>query len=139
MGICTLEEFDLPLTVSLGYDVEWTDQFEHSPVPQIARKTLTGTTVFETLFPNSSGQKITLKCGWFTQTIVNQLLQIRDRVTQSSMQLTLCDGTVFTDVLLAYHLGPPVIIVPHLIMPDYGELDADAEYFDVTLVLMDAS
>lgn len=134
-----LEDFDIPLVVSLGENCEWEDEFKHSPVKQVLRKTITGLSVFETLFPNNSGQVITLNCGWFDSTVIAELLQIRDRTTQSTMELTLCDGRVFTDVLLAYHLGPPVIITPHLIMPDYSELNAGAEFFDVKLILIDAS
>ena len=136
MADAILAELSLPETVNLGEDVEWIDEFEHSPVPQQVRKTLDGGIVVETISPNDTNQKVTVKCGWFNRTTLNQLLNIRDRTTQSTMTLTLCDGRVL-NVLLAYHLGPPVIVTPHLIVPEYSDAEARyEEWYDISLVFI---
>ena len=137
MADATLVETSLPETVNLGSDCEWVDEFEWTGIPQQVRKTLQGNVVTETISPPGGGQTITLKCGWHNRATLNQLLSIRDRTTQSSMTLTLCDGRIKT-VILAHHLGPPVIVVPHLIVPEYTDAETRyADWYDITLVFTD--
>lgn len=134
MADATLVDTVIPVTVNLGQDVEWIDEFDWSPMPQQVRSTLDGAIVVETLGNISAGQTITVKCGWHNRSTIDDLIDIRDRSVQTQMTLTLCDSRAFT-VVLAFHLGPPVKITPHLVVPEYTDAENRyADWYDVTLV-----
>jgi len=136
MGIATLEDTSIPLTVTLGEDCVWKDQWDWTPVPQKVRLTIDGTAVVETIAPNSATQPITLHCSWLNKATVDDLIQLRDRADQTVMTLTLCDGTT-KSVLFSHHKGIPIKVRPTLERPDYVNIP-DPDWYDVTLNLFDA-
>ena len=133
---CTLVDTGLPLSITLGKDVIWGNEWDWTGVPQKVRKTLNGAAVVETLSPNSATQPITLKCGWQRKSVIDQLVSMRDRTDQTVMDLTLCDGRV-KEVLFDHEGGNPVEVTPIVEMSDYTDT-ASPDYFEVTLYLFDA-
>jgi hypothetical protein len=137
MADATIEDFSIPLTVNIGNNVIWGDEWDWTPIPQKVRQTIDGGAVVETLGPASTLQTITLKCNWLSKAKVDQLVQLRDRTTQSVMTLTLCDGRT-KDILFSHEKGPPVQVVPVMERPDYTAAPNPDEY-DVILNCFDAT
>lgn len=142
MADCELEE-DAgvvgALTVNLGSDCIWEDEFKWTPISQSVRKAIDGTCIVEIINPTDAAQLITLECGWQPMSVVENLITIRDRDgdEQLLMTLTLCDGRTKT-VLWDHAKGEPLQIVPVLPRPDYaGQLSPD--WYTVRLFLFDAT
>ena len=133
---CTLIDTGLPLTINLGKDVIWVDEWDWTGVPQQVRLAIDGAAVVETLSPQSATQPLTLKCGWQTKTTVDQLVTMRDRTDQTVMDLTLPDGRT-KEVLFEHHKQPPIDVSPVVEMPSYDEPESP-DWFDVVIHLFDA-
>ena len=129
----SLAETSLPLTVILGKEATWVDEWDWTPVPQVVRKTLDGTLVVETISPQADGRPITLEVKNLAKATVDSLITLRDRSTpQTEMTLTLCDTNTHT-VYFRHHDFPPIEVKPIMKRPDYTR---GADYWDVLIKLI---
>jgi hypothetical protein len=124
----TLTDNVIPLSVNLGDQCVWTDEWAWTPVPQKVRYAVDGTMVVETISPHAAGQPITLSCSWQGKNNIDNIKTLRDRVNQAVMTLVLCDGQIKSVVF--NHEQIPVEIVPIKELSD-GYIVGD--FFDVTM------
>ena len=128
---------DGSITVDLGGDVIWANEFTWNAVAQQVRFGVDGTPVIEYLFPNRGAQPITLECGWLPRAEVDKLIQLRDRAAQAVMTLQLCDGR-HIDVFFSHHEGAPLSTNPVVPRPDYTNVP-DPDWYITTLKLFDGA
>jgi hypothetical protein len=125
--IATLNEIEFP------DDVIWEDEFDWTPVSQIAKTTLTGSVIIESLYANKSGRPITLDCGWLRREKLLELEALRDAEPEE-MTLTLEDERVFS-VFWRHDSGKPIEAKAVIPRPKHNNSD----YYRVKLFLMEIS
>ena len=112
----------------------WEDEFSWTAIAQQSQKTLGGGFVVETS-KNVYGRPVTIQVGWITKTDLDTLISLRDDEDQTTMTLTLPDGTTTIDVLFRHEDNPPIIAEPVI---EYSEYEG-TDFFNVTLKLVKVS
>lgn len=128
----TLVDSSIPLTVTIGKQVVWVDEWDWTPVSQSVRLTLDGTLVIETLSGLADGRPITLEVKKLTKSVIDSLILLRDRTPpQTSMTLTLPNTETHT-VYFRHHEGVPLVVEPIMKRPDYS---TGYDFFNCTIKL----
>jgi hypothetical protein len=121
----TLDSVDLAADPALGGEqLEWTDEFDWTPVAQEQERSLTGALLLQ-YGTKQHGRPITLKsngAAWFTQATVRSLEVLRD-IPGKVMPLVLPDGRAFS-VVFDHSQNAPLKATPlfRKVAPDDGHL-----------------
>lgn len=121
----TLDSIDLAADPALGGEqLEWTDEFDWTPVAQEQERSLSGALLLQ-YGAKQHGRPITLKsngAAWFTQATVRSLEVLRD-IPGKVMPLVLPDGRAFS-VVFDHSQSAPLKATPlfRKVAPDDGHL-----------------